>query len=243
MIGPVARQLERLTIGTFGGTVYGDKPKTGHGMNATVLGRARRAARYYAAGNLVRTAILIPVVVALLGGNRFALGVAEFSLIGHAIVSCVEMYRFNVLMRMQPEECAGNEPAELPRPYFHWFYGPFKWENEYLYYRLGADFYRATYYNFAAWVRGDNDPRYGPVEVDVAPTRRSIFQVLRDSRLSELTHICGLITDLPPMIALLWMRSPAMITLGVSIWVDFGIIILSRQHRARFRRFYREHQA
>jgi Glycosyl-4,4'-diaponeurosporenoate acyltransferase len=243
VIGPVARQLERLTIATFGGTAYGDKPRTGHGLNEVVLGRARRAARYYAAGNLVRTGILIPVVFALQKGPQIPLGVAEFALIGHSFLSCVEMYRFNVLMKMQPEPGFDCERPELPRPHFHWFYGPYKWENEYLYYRLGADFYRATYYKFAAWVRGDNDPRYGPVEGEVVPNRRNIFQVLYDSRQSELTHIFGLISDLPPMIALLWMRSPAMITLGVSIWVDFGIIILSRQHRARFRRFYRERQA
>ena len=240
MIGPVARQLERLTIRAFGGIVYGDKPKSGHGLSEVVLARARRNARYYAAGNLVRIAILIPVVIALWGGPRFPLYVAEFALGGHIILSCVEMFRFNILMGMTPEVCPDEPPRDLLRPEAHWYFGPFQWETEDLYHRLGADFYRATYYNFAAWVRGDNDERYGPIEVEKPTSRRAIYQVLQDSRLSELTHLFGFILDLPPMFALLSLQSPAILTLAVSLWVDFGIVLLSRQHRARMKRFYRE---
>ena len=241
MIGGTAHQLERFAMLMYGDRTYGNLPKQGHGLSALVLARARRQSRYFACGNVVRLAILIPVLYALRHGPMYGLGMAIYLSSFHLFLAIVETYRYQVLMRLIPEEPTEViEEEQPPKPEFHWYYGPYLWENEKLYRVLGAEVARKTWEKFVAWARGDRDTVYGPVEPEQVMSRRVVHQFLWNTRQSELTHLIGLATDLPPMIALFTLRSTAMIPLGVSIWVDAGIIVLQRQHRSRLRRFFRE---
>lgn len=205
---------------------------------------------YYEIVNLIYCIFYLPLTAYLfLQGQTAAILYAAVWIGVHALCIVLERYKRALALVWLMHHNARNEwetpEAEaLPRSAFptwmhRWYFHPLGIESEKLYQTLGTERFRL----FVVWLKQltalnpEAEQPKRKVRYIEGATSAHIEQFLEETRISEVTHVIGLLSLIPYAILFWRDTTPAgMVALAPLIWGNLYSTLLQRYHRVRIAR-------